>query len=75
MLVLGIVNVFKGFEMLDPPKKWKMAYILFLAVLGGIAISLEVITWTVILRRKPGKSTKLYDGQKDSNGKQQPLTS
>ncbi|XP_027117055.2 cytochrome b561 and DOMON domain-containing protein At3g25290 [Coffea arabica] len=78
VLVLGIINVFKGLEMLDPPKKWKLAYIFFLAVLGGIAISLEVITWIVILKRKPGKSgisIKLYDGQKDSNGGQQPLTS
>lgn len=75
VLVLGIINVFKGLEILNPPKKWKMAYILFLAVLGGVAIALEVITWTVILRRKPCKSTKLYDGQNGSNGRQQPLTS
>ncbi|KAL3506546.1 hypothetical protein ACH5RR_031928 [Cinchona calisaya] len=76
VLVLGIINVFKGLEILNPPKKWKMAYVLFLAVLGGIAIALEVITWTVILKRKkPCRSTKLHDGQNGSNGRQQPLTS
>lgn len=70
MLVLGIINVFKGLGILDPPKQWKIAYTLFLAMLGGIAIMLEVI-----LRSKPGNSYKLDDEHNGSNGGQQPLAS
>ncbi|XP_057964022.1 cytochrome b561 and DOMON domain-containing protein At3g25290-like [Malania oleifera] len=62
VLVLGIMNVFKGLDILDPAKKWKSAYIVVLAVLGVIALLLEAITWVVVLRRKSGKSTKPYDG-------------
>lgn len=73
VLVLGIINVFKGLEILQPGNKWKLAYIIFLSILGGIALILEAITWTIVLKKKPGKSNnKLYDGQ---NGRQQPLTS
>ncbi|KAA8527876.1 hypothetical protein F0562_035255 [Nyssa sinensis] len=75
VLVLGIVNVFKGLEILHPAKKWKVAYIIFLASLGVIALFLEVVTWIVVLKRKPGKPTKPYDGLDGSNGRQQPLTS
>ncbi|KAM3327348.1 cytochrome and DOMON domain-containing protein [Capsicum chacoense] len=74
VLVLGIINVFKGLEILQPGRKWKLAYIIFLSIIGGIALILEAITWIIVLKKKPGKSNnKLYDGQ---NGRQQqPLTS
>ncbi|XP_019179947.1 PREDICTED: cytochrome b561 and DOMON domain-containing protein At3g25290-like [Ipomoea nil] len=52
VLILGIINVFKGFEILQPQRKWKVAYISLLSVLGGIALVLELVTWTVVLKRK-----------------------
>ncbi|KAI4356317.1 hypothetical protein L6164_000349 [Bauhinia variegata] len=55
-VVLGIINIFKGFEILNVEKKWKSAYIVVIAALGGIAILLEVITWILVLRRKSRKS-------------------
>ncbi|KAK2971404.1 hypothetical protein RJ640_025354 [Escallonia rubra] len=60
ILVLGIINVFKGLDILDPSKKWKSAYVIVLAALGLIALLLEAITWVVVLRRKSSKSTKPY---------------
>ncbi|OIS98985.1 PREDICTED: cytochrome b561 and DOMON domain-containing protein At3g25290-like [Nicotiana attenuata] len=76
VLVLGIINVFKGLEILKPESKWKLAYIIFLSILGGIALILEAITWRIVLKKKPRKSNnKLYDGPNGSNGRQQPLTS
>ncbi|XP_016461475.2 cytochrome b561 and DOMON domain-containing protein At3g25290-like [Nicotiana tabacum] len=62
MLVLSLINVFKGLDILDPATKWRSAYIGILVVLGAIALLLEVITWIVVLRRKSNKSTKPYDG-------------
>ncbi|KAI3975300.1 hypothetical protein MKX01_033540 [Papaver californicum] len=46
VLVLGIIN------------KWKTSYIVFLCVLAGIVIVLEVLTWVVVLKRKSDKTSK-----------------
>ncbi|XP_031101208.1 cytochrome b561 and DOMON domain-containing protein At3g25290-like [Ipomoea triloba] len=72
VLVLGIINVFKGLHILDPAKKWKSAYIVVLVVMGGIALLLEAITWIVVLRRKSNKSTKPYDGYDNGEARQAP---
>ncbi|CAK7349422.1 unnamed protein product [Dovyalis caffra] len=72
ILILGILNVFKGLNMLfQHEDKWKTIYIIVIAVLGGIAALLELITWIVVLRRK-SKSTKPYDGY-NGQGRQQPF--
>lgn len=72
--ILGIINVFKGLDILDPEKKWKRTYIGVIAALGVIALVLEVITWIVVLRRKSGSSTKPYDGHHNGDSRQQPLS-
>lgn len=58
ILVLGILNVFKGLDILDPARKWRSAYVIVLIVLGGITLFLEAITWIIVLRRKSKQSTK-----------------
>ncbi|KAK1578031.1 hypothetical protein Q3G72_027016 [Acer saccharum] len=58
IIILGILNVFKGLDILNPAKKWKTAYITVISVLGGIAALLEAITWVVVLKRKSNRSTK-----------------
>ncbi|GMH25823.1 hypothetical protein Nepgr_027666 [Nepenthes gracilis] len=60
IVILGIINIFKGLSILDPAKKWKRAYIIALIVMGGLSALLEAITWVVVLRRRSGKSTKPY---------------
>ncbi|XP_042513113.1 cytochrome b561 and DOMON domain-containing protein At3g25290-like [Macadamia integrifolia] len=67
IIILGIINVFKGLDILVPAQKWKKAYVIVLIVLGAIALLLEAVTWVVVLKRKSGKSTKPYDG---TNGRQ-----
>lgn len=62
ILVLGIVNIFKGLDILNPTNHWKTAYIIAICVLGGIAVVLEILTWIVVLNRRSSKSTKPYDG-------------
>ncbi|KAL8140471.1 LOW QUALITY PROTEIN: hypothetical protein V2J09_006492 [Rumex salicifolius] len=52
VIILSIINVFKGLDILDPEKKWKTTYIAILIVLACIAVFLEVITWIVVIRRK-----------------------
>ncbi|XP_051114797.1 cytochrome b561 and DOMON domain-containing protein At5g35735-like [Andrographis paniculata] len=52
VIALSIVNIFEGFDILDPEKKWKRAYIGVLIALGAVALVLEAFTWFVVLRRK-----------------------
>lgn len=47
VVILSIVNVFKGFAILDPKEKWKKVYICIIGVLGSIALPLEGITWYI----------------------------
>ncbi|KAF6144281.1 hypothetical protein GIB67_024508, partial [Kingdonia uniflora] len=62
IIVLGIINVFKGLDILKPEEKYKTAYEIVLIVLGGVALLLEAITWIVVLRRKSNKATLPYNG-------------
>ena len=65
--------MFKGLDILNPEEKWKSAYIIAIAVLGGIALLLEAITWVVVLRKKSNRSTKPYDVYNNGQGTQRPL--
>ncbi|XP_060185211.1 cytochrome b561 and DOMON domain-containing protein At5g47530-like [Lycium barbarum] len=51
IVVLGIINIFKGLNILKPEKKWETSYIATLVGLGIIAAFLEVITWCVVIKR------------------------
>lgn len=58
VIILGVLNVFKGLEILSPSSKWKLSYIIIISSLGVIAFVLEVFTWIVVLKRKSVKTTK-----------------
>lgn len=70
VIVLSVINIFKGFDILVPDKKWKHAYIGIIAALGGIAAVLEVVTWGIVLKRKRsgGSDKALRDGVNGVNG-------
>ncbi|XP_073144458.1 cytochrome b561 and DOMON domain-containing protein At3g25290 [Henckelia pumila] len=72
ILILGIINVFKGFNILKPEPKWRDAYIILISVLGGLAVLLEAITWIMVLKRKKSsKTTQPYEGHGHGNGRQE----
>ncbi|XP_059294578.1 cytochrome b561 and DOMON domain-containing protein At5g47530-like [Lycium ferocissimum] len=54
-IILGIVNCFKGFQMMEVGI-WKNAYIAFLASLGFLAAALEVLRW--YLNAKKGTTSE-----------------
>ncbi|PWA58770.1 auxin-responsive family protein [Artemisia annua] len=58
VIVLGILNVFKGLEILSPATKWKQAYTIVICSLGLIALVLEAFTWFLFFKRKRSKTTK-----------------
>ncbi|KAK1353086.1 Cytochrome b561 and DOMON domain-containing protein [Heracleum sosnowskyi] len=74
IVILGIINVFKGLDILDPEEKWKRAYIGVIVALGVIDVILEAITWIMVSKRKSGSSTKPYNGEHNGSGRQQPLS-
>ncbi|XP_074581716.1 cytochrome b561 and DOMON domain-containing protein At5g47530-like [Curcuma longa] len=66
VIILSIVNIFEGFDILDPAKKWKDAYIAVIATLGGVALVLEAVTWAMVTRRR--SSEKPHHGGNTANG-------
>ncbi|WCJ28153.1 Cytochrome b561 and DOMON domain-containing protein At4g17280 [Euphorbia peplus] len=51
-ILLSIINIFKGFGILNPEMKWKDAYIIVLVVLIVCGVALEGFTWYLVRRRK-----------------------
>ena len=72
IIVMGIINIFKGFEILQPQQKWKIAYIAMITALGGIAVVLEVFTWIIVFRRKSNQVAK-PSNEFNGESRKQPL--
>nr|XP_043637497.1 cytochrome b561 and DOMON domain-containing protein At3g25290-like [Erigeron canadensis] len=58
VIVLGILNVFKGLQILSPAGNWKTAYIIVISSLGLTALVLEAFTWIIVFKRKSRKASK-----------------
>ncbi|CAL9015027.1 unnamed protein product [Prunus brigantina] len=69
VIILSIVNIFEGFDILQPEKKWKNAYIGLIIALGVQAALLEAYTWYVVLKRKRSeKAPRTANGVNGVNG-------
>ncbi|RRT43814.1 hypothetical protein B296_00044440, partial [Ensete ventricosum] len=73
VIVLGIVNVFKGLQILSIDHKWTVYFIITVCTLGAIALLLEIVTWIIVIkRRRSDDSKKSYDGS-TSSGVRRPI--
>jgi hypothetical protein len=68
VIILSIINIYKGFDILDPEKKWKKIYTGILIFLGIVAALLEAITWFIVIKRKRTSSEKYPDYGNGGNG-------
>ncbi|KAL0445407.1 UNVERIFIED_CONTAM: cytochrome and DOMON domain-containing protein [Sesamum latifolium] len=68
VISLSIANIFEGFDILDPEKKWKQAYIGVLIFLGVNAVLLEAFTWFVLKRKRESGSDKYPHAGNGMNG-------
>ncbi|XVF75212.1 hypothetical protein PTKIN_Ptkin13bG0169500 [Pterospermum kingtungense] len=69
VIILSVINIFKGFDILKPEKKWKHAYIGVIVALACIAVILEAYTWFVVVRRKRSeRAGKMPHGVNGANG-------
>lgn len=57
VIILSIINIFKGLDILQPANKWEQSYIGIIVSLGIVAVLLEVYTWIVVLKRKKAAGT------------------
>jgi hypothetical protein len=67
VIVLGVVNVFKGMAILDVERRWRTGYVAAVSVLAAVAVALEAVTWGVVLRRRKQE-------EKTSNAGRLPLS-
>lgn len=63
VIILAIINIFRGFDILKPNKNWKIAYTSLLCVLGAFAVVLEIVTWIIVLRRKKSEKSTMVLGR------------
>nr|CAD1839136.1 unnamed protein product [Ananas comosus var. bracteatus] len=73
VIILGIINIFKGLKILDPAQKWTTAYIVAICILGAIAFILEIVTWIIVLRRKSSDEKPYIGSTNGQRSVQQPL--
>lgn len=66
VIILGIINIFKGFDILNPEKFWEKTYTGIIVVLAILAVILEIFTWFVVLKRK--KAATIEKTTDASNG-------
>lgn len=52
VILLSIINIFKGFDILNPEKKWQRGYVAVIVILSISAAILEGFTWCIVLKRK-----------------------
>ncbi|MBS2599578.1 hypothetical protein KFY57_25845, partial [Salmonella enterica subsp. enterica serovar Typhimurium] len=62
-IALSIANIYEGFDILDPEKKWKRIYTGIIIFLGAVAAVLEIFTWIIVIKRK-----KTTSSDKHANG-------
>ncbi|CAL5082212.1 unnamed protein product [Urochloa decumbens] len=67
VIVLGIVNIFKGMGILGVEQRWRTAYIAAVCVLVIAAATLEAVTWGVVVRRRKAEG-KAFGGGGAANG-------
>ncbi|MBA0839696.1 hypothetical protein Goarm_005399 [Gossypium armourianum] len=69
VVILSVINIFKGLDILEPEKKWKNAYIGVIIALACSGVVLEACTWFLVLRRKRSESAgKLSHGINGAHG-------
>ncbi|KAK2652806.1 hypothetical protein Ddye_012662 [Dipteronia dyeriana] len=69
VIILSVVNIFEGFDILKPKKKWKDAYIGVIVALAAFAVILEGYTWFVVIKMKGSESAeKMQHGTNGANG-------
>ncbi|KAF4379188.1 hypothetical protein G4B88_010582 [Cannabis sativa] len=60
VIILSIINIYEGFDILQPEEVWKRAYTGIIIGLGAVAVSLEAYTWFYVLKKKKTENKVPY---------------
>ncbi|KAL1214014.1 Cytochrome and DOMON domain-containing protein [Cardamine amara subsp. amara] len=71
VIILGVVNVYKGLDILSPEKQWRNAYTAIIVVLGIAAAVLEAFTWYVVIKRGRADESSKMGQQVGNDGRSQ----
>lgn len=55
VIILGVINIFKGFNILQPAIKYKIVYISFLVLAACVSLGLEAAMWINFLNKRKEK--------------------
>lgn len=42
-IIMSVINIMKGFNISEPPKEWKTAYVALIIAVGGTEVVLELL--------------------------------
>ncbi|KAI9115598.1 hypothetical protein K1719_013267 [Acacia pycnantha] len=62
VIVLSIINMFRGFSVSNTGRSWRNAYFCVIVSLGCVALTLEVITWFLACKRRNKKTMEEISG-------------
>ncbi|GMJ14539.1 hypothetical protein like AT5G47530 [Hibiscus trionum] len=68
VIILSVINIFKGFDILQPEKKWKNSYIGVIIALACNAVMLEAYTWFFVQRKRSESEGKIPYGINGAHG-------
>ncbi|KAG8490655.1 hypothetical protein CXB51_013895 [Gossypium anomalum] len=68
VVILSVINIFKGLDILEPEKKWKNAYIGVVIALACSGVVLEAYTWFLVLRKRSESAGKMSHGINGAHG-------
>lgn len=60
VIILSVINIYEGFDILEPEEIWKRAYTGVIIALGAVAVLLEAYTWFFVLTRKSSENKDTY---------------
>ncbi|GMN36577.1 hypothetical protein TIFTF001_006133 [Ficus carica] len=60
VIILSIVNVYKGLDILKPDGVWKRAYTGVSIAIAAVSISMEAYTWYVVLKTKSSERKAVH---------------
>lgn len=68
VILLSIINIFKGFDILKPEKKWKSGYIAIVVIFIINIVWVEAYTWYLVRKKRSESAGRTHQGMNGANG-------
>ncbi|KAG7963110.1 hypothetical protein I3843_09G102300 [Carya illinoinensis] len=68
VILLSIINIFKGFDILKLEKKWKSGYIAIVVIFIINIVWVEAYTWYLVWKKRSESAERTHQGVNGANG-------